>query len=145
MDFVIDLDPTHRVLRVTVTMALTDEAATNIYQTVKRVASRGGPYAGVIADLSQVADFPVSSNTVRALAATGPAVPGLGPRVMVAREPALYGLARMFELYRESMGGQSQIVVQAIDEAYNLLGVTPEDFSQRLFPEDVAGCVASES
>ena len=35
------------------------------------------------------------------------------------------------------MGGQLQ-VVQSIDEAYDLLKVSPEDFSQRLFPVDVA-------
>jgi hypothetical protein len=48
------------------------------------------------------------------------------------------GLARMFELYRDSMGVQVQ-VVQSLDEAYELLKVTPEGFTQRLFPEEVAG------
>jgi hypothetical protein len=88
-----------------------------MYWAVKLLASRGGPYTAVITDLSQVVDFPVSPDTIRALAATGPAVPGEGPRVMVAREPALYGMARMFELYRDSMGrGQTQIV-RSMDEA----------------------------
>src|SRR5579871_152934 len=67
VDCVVDLDPTHRVLRITVTTALADEACTDIYRTVARLASRGGPYAA-ITDLSQVADFPVSYKTVRALA-----------------------------------------------------------------------------
>jgi hypothetical protein len=44
----------------------------------------------------------------------------------------------MFELYRDSMGVQVQ-VVQSLDEAYELLKVTPEGFTQRLFPEEVAG------
>jgi anti-anti-sigma regulatory factor len=134
---VVDLDPIHRVLRITVTTALTDESCTEIYRAVARLASQGGPYAA-ITDLSQVADFPVSSDAVKALAATAPAIP-LGGRlsVIVARQPALFGIARMFELSRDSMGGQLQ-VVQSIDEAYNLLRVAPEDFSQRLFPEGVA-------
>jgi hypothetical protein len=137
MDFAVDLDPTHRVLRVTVTTALTDEACTDTYRAVKRLASRGGPYTGVITDLSQVVDFPVSSDTVRALAATAPAVPAVGPRVIVVKQPALYGLARMFELYRDSIDGQLQIV-ESMEAAYDLLGVTPQDFTQRLYPEDVA-------
>jgi hypothetical protein len=138
MDFAVDLDPTHRVLRITVATDLTDEACKNIYSGIKRLASRGGPYQGTILDFTQVVDFPVSSETIRALASTGPAVPGEGARILVAREPALYGLARMFELYRESMGGKLQTVVQSLDEAYELLKVTPQDFSERLFPEDVA-------
>jgi hypothetical protein len=137
MDFVVDLDPKHCVLRITVTTVLTDRAGRDIYQAVARLVSRGGPYAA-ITDLSQIEDFPISADTVRALAAAAPAIPlGDRPSVIVARQPALYGLARMFELHRDSMGGQLQ-VVQSIDEAYDLLKVRPEDFSQRLFPVDVA-------
>jgi hypothetical protein len=135
VDYAVDLDPTHGVLRITVTTALTDESCTEMYQTVARLASKGGPYA-TIADLSQVVDFPVSCNTVRALAATVPAVPGKRTRVIVANQPALYGLARMFQLSRDSMGGQLQ-VVQSMDDAYKLLEVAPRDFCRRLFPEDV--------
>jgi hypothetical protein len=57
--------------------------------------------------------------------------------MMVAPQPALSGLARMFEMHRESLGVQVQ-VVHSMDEAYDLLGVTPQDFSKRLFPEDEA-------
>jgi hypothetical protein len=133
VDCVVDLDPTHRVLRITVTAALTDESSMDMYQMVARLASEGGPYAA-ITDLSQVTTFPLSANAVRALAAAAPAIPGGRPSVIVAGQPALYGLARMFELSRDSMGGRLQIV-RSIDEAYSLLEVAPQDFSQRLFPE----------
>jgi hypothetical protein len=136
LEFVVDLDPKHRVLRITVTAALTDESGRNIYRAIARLASRGGPYAA-IADLSQVADFPISADTIRELAAMPPAVPVGRPRVIVAPQSALYGLARMFELYRDSMGGQLQ-VVRSMEEAYDLLEVSREDFSQRLFPVDLA-------
>jgi hypothetical protein len=43
----------------------------------------------------------------------------------------------MFELHRDSMGLQVQ-VVQSLGEAYELLRVTPQDFTRRLFPEDAA-------
>src|SRR5262245_52806127 len=132
MDYVIDLDPTHRVLRATVTGAFTDEGCTELYRTLERVASRDGPYAGIM-DLSQVAEFPISSRTIRVLAATNPALPGGRPRVIVASEPVMYGLARMFELCRDSMGGQLQ-VLRSPEEAYDWLGVRPEDFTQRVLP-----------
>ena len=134
MDFVIDLAPTHCVLRTTVTTVLTD-VSTKIYRTIAWVASRGGPYAA-ITDVSHVVDFRVSSDTVRALAVSSPAVPG-GPRVLVASKPALYGLARMGALIRDAMGEQLQIV-RSIGEAYDLLKVTPQDFSQRLLPKNLA-------
>ena len=136
MDYVVDLDPTHRVLRTTVTTAVTDESFQEIYRSVARLSATGGPYASIL-DLSQVVDFPVSTETIRTFAATSPAVPGGRPRVMVAPRPALYGLARMFELHRDSMGLQVQ-VVQSLGEAYELLRVTPQDFTRRLFPEDAA-------
>ena len=137
MEFVVDLDPMHLVLRITVTVVLTDKAAKDIYQAVACLALRGGPYA-VITDLSQVVDFPLTADTVRALAATALPIPlGDRPSVMVARQPALFGLARMFEMHRESMGVQLE-VVHSIDEAYDLLKVTPQDFSERLFPADLA-------
>jgi hypothetical protein len=136
MDFAIDLDPTHRVLRTTVTTGLTDESLREIYRTVTRLAATGGPYASIV-DLSQVVDYPVAAKTIRAFAAAAPAVPGVRPRVMVAPEPTLYGLARMFELHRNSMGVEVQ-VVRSMDEAYGLLKVRPEDFTQRLFPERMA-------
>ena len=132
-EVVVDLDPRHRVLRITLPSAVTDDGCREIYRTVGRLASRGGPYAA-IAGLSQVVDFPVFASTVRDLAARPTAIPGGRLRVIVASQPALYGLARMFELSRDSMGGQLQ-VVHSMDEAYKLLNVAPLDFSQRLFPE----------
>jgi len=124
------------VLRITVQTALTDGAARDIYQAVARLASRGGPYAA-ITDFSQVVDFPISTDTIRDLAATKPPIPlGDRPSVMVARQPALFGLARIFEMHRDAMGLQLQ-VVHSIDEAYDLLKVSSEDFTQRLSPLDV--------
>jgi hypothetical protein len=80
---VVDLDPTHRVLRITVTAALTDQAAKDIYQAVAPLASQGGPYA-TITDLSQVVDFPISADTIRTLAVTASPLP-----LASEREPLL--------------------------------------------------------
>ena len=75
MDCLIDLDPTHRVLRATVTTrALTDEGLTDLYRLIERIASQGGPYSAIM-DPSEVVAVRVSDKTVRTLAANDPAVP----------------------------------------------------------------------
>jgi len=53
MDYRIDLDPTHRVIRLTVTAVVTEELAEACYQSLWFIASRGGPYAAIF-DLSGV-------------------------------------------------------------------------------------------
>jgi hypothetical protein len=136
MAYLVDLAPTHKVLRITVTTAVTDESFKHIYRSIARFAAKGGPYASIL-DLSQVMDFPVSSDTIRDFAAGGAAVPGERHRVVVAAQSVLYGLVPMFELHGESTGVQVE-VAHSIDEAYELLGVSPEDFTQRLLPETMA-------
>jgi hypothetical protein len=104
-----------------------------MYQLVELIAFQGGPYSA-ITDLSQVERFPIPAKTIRSLAASAPAVAAGRPRVIVAKQDIAFGLSRMFDLSRDSMDGQLR-VVRSLDEAYDLLGVKPEDFSQRLFPQ----------
>jgi hypothetical protein len=136
MKYVIDLDPTHQVLRVTVTGTLTDPASCEMYASLSNFAAAGGPYAGIL-DLSGVTGNQLSIEAIRDLAQKPPAVPGGRPRVMVAPRPEDYGLLRMFELWRGERGGQFRLAL-SVDEAYAMLGVSPEDFSQRLLPEQLA-------
>jgi hypothetical protein len=132
-DYVIDLDPVHRVFRITIRKVVTDRLVLDVYRSVKRLAAQGGPYA-TLADCSQVEDLKLSAETVRSLALGVPAVPAGRPRVVVVNRIVMYGLARMFESTRTSMGVEFHIV-WSMDEAYTILGVSPGDFSQRLFPE----------
>jgi hypothetical protein len=137
MDYRIDLDPRHSVIRATITAAvLTHELAEECCQSVGRIASRGGPYAAIW-DLSGVTGTTASANDVRSRALSPPAVPGGRTRVLVAKEPVMYGLCRMLELTRDTMGGLLQ-VVHSLEEAYEIVGVRPEDLTVRLFPEDRA-------
>jgi hypothetical protein len=87
--------------------------------------------------VSQAEEVKVSSETVRFLSREASAIPGGRPRIVVHHKPVGYGLSRMFELLRDEMGGQHH-VVWSMDQAYAMLGVTPEDFTERLFPEVVA-------
>jgi hypothetical protein len=134
-DYVIDLDPIHQVLRLTLREVLTDQLLLDAYHALQRLAAQGGPYAAIF-DGSEVRDVKLSADTVRSLALGAPAVPAGRPRVVVVNRMVLYWLTRMFESTRTSMGLELHIV-WSVDEAYAMLGVSPEDFSQRLFPEDL--------
>ena len=133
-DYVIDLDPIHQVLRLTIRKVLTDQVVLDAYRSIGRLASQGGPYAAIF-DGSEVQDVKLSADTVRSLALGAPAVPAGRPRVAVVNTIVLYGLTRMFESTRTSVGLQVHIV-WSVEKAYAMWGVSPESFSQRLFPEN---------
>jgi len=57
--------------------------------------------------------------------------------VIVADEPWIFGMARMFQICRDSLGEQFH-VVRSLEEAYEMVGVRPEDFTQRIFPKWLA-------
>jgi hypothetical protein len=137
MHYEIDFDPTHSVIRVTVTAeTLTLDLAEEVYQRLSLFASRGGPYAAIF-DFSGATRITVPTEAIRGFAHRAPAVPGGRTRVAVAKQPSVYGLARMFKLSRDFMGGQYQ-VVHSLEEAYQIVGARPEDFMLRLFPIDLA-------
>jgi hypothetical protein len=137
MDYRIDLDPTHSVIRLTLTAeTVTLELGEDVYSCLTRIASRGGPYAAIF-DLSAVKRCTIPAEWIRDFAYRPPAVPEGRVRVEIAKEPSIYGLARMLQLYRDSMGGQFQ-VIHSPEEAYDILGVRPEDFTLCLFPKELA-------
>jgi hypothetical protein len=127
----VDLDPAHSVIRLTVTAEIvTLELAEDIYRHLSEVTSQGGPYAAIF-DLSDVRKSTIPAEAIRSFALRAPAVPEGRTRVEVAKEPSVYGLARMFQLYRDFMGEQYQ-VVHSLEEAYDMIGVHPEDFTECL-------------
>ena len=136
MDYSIDLDPEHRVIRLTIKAIVTEELAEDCYKSLSFIASRGGPYAAIF-DLSGVTGTTLSPDAVRGLAGRAPAVPAGRPRVIVADEPWIFGMARMFQICRDSLGEQFH-VVRSLEEAYEMVGVRPEDFTQRIFPKWLA-------
>jgi hypothetical protein len=106
-----------------------------------QVASEGGPYAAIF-DGSRVLNSTVSADTVRSLAAKTPAVAPGTVRVVVAPNLYVYGQARMIELLRDGMGGLFH-VVRSLDEAYAMLGVNHDSFTQRLFTSPGASLESS--
>jgi len=56
---------------------------------------------------------------------------------VVGPEPSIYGLARIFHMCREFLGDKFQ-VVGTLGEAYDFAGAHPEDFTEHLYPKDLA-------
>lgn len=132
MDYQVDLDPAELVIRLTVRAEiLTPELADDIYACLSRLGSRGGPYAAIY-DLSGVISTTLPTELVRTYARRAPVLPKGRTQVLVGKQPAIYGLARLFQICRESIGSEFE-VVHTLEEAYELIGVRP-NFTRRLFP-----------
>src|SRR5215831_9480173 len=68
MDYRVDLDPAHGVIRLTVTAEIvTLELAEDIYICLTRIASSGGPYAAIY-DLSEAKSTTLTTDAVRGFA-----------------------------------------------------------------------------
>ena len=136
-DFQIDLDPAHCIIRAAITApVLTEELAEDYYRALSLFASRGGPYAAIY-DFSRVTSTTLSPSAVRGFAMRPYPVPGPRHRVLVAKEPVIFGLARMLQLLQDVRGEHFQ-VVWSLEEGYAMLGVRPEDFTQRVSLKDLA-------
>jgi hypothetical protein len=139
MDYEIDLDPVHRVIRLTITSeTMTLECAKEIHARLERFASEGGQYAGIF-DLSAVKCTTITTDMVRRLARNKHPMPQEKgkPHVIVGEAPVIFGLARLFQMCGEAVDKEHE-VVHTLEEAYDVVAAHPEDFTQRLFPETMA-------
>ena len=75
----------------------------------------------------------IPTDMVRLFARRTPSIPMGRPHVIVGTELAIFGLARVFQLCREFIHGEFE-VVHTMEEAYDLVEVRPEDFTERIFP-----------
>jgi hypothetical protein len=134
MNYLVDLDHTHSVIRLTVTAEIiTLEMAEDCYVHLKRVTSDDGPYAAIY-DLSVPKSTTIPTDMARALARLRPSIPMGRPHVVVGKEPVIYGLARLFQMCREHLHGRFE-VVWTLQKAYDMVGCGPEDFTERLSPK----------
>jgi hypothetical protein len=122
MDYRVDLDPTHSVIRLTVTVEITTpELAEDVYICLARIVSSGSPFA-VLLNLSGVTAVKSPAAAARDLA--------FRDAVREWRTPVVVAL------YQDFLGGQCK-VVHSPEEAYDLVGVSLEDFTERLFPKEM--------
>jgi len=133
----IDLDPTHGVIRLTVLEEMVSlECAQDVYKQLSQVASKGGPYAAIY-DLSMAKHTTIPTDRVRLFAKRLPPLTMKRKHVVVGKETHIFGLARLFQICSDNVGKEFE-VVHTLEEAYEIVGVRPEDFTERLYPERVA-------
>jgi hypothetical protein len=137
MHYKIDLDPTHSVIRLTVLEeSVSLECAEDVHRHLSQVASSGGPYVAIY-DLSMAKGTTIPTEVVRTFAHRRPPLPMGRKHVVVGAFPVIYGLARLFQMCGESVGKEFE-VVHSLEEAYGIVAVRTEDFTERLFPERLA-------
>jgi len=97
MAFLFEFASANRILRLRFEGTVTDEELTTAYRLLAVHTERTPPRAGV-ADFSEVADFQVTTETLRRLAYSPPALANRDvPRFIVAPSQVIFGLARLFE------------------------------------------------
>ncbi len=122
-----DFDPTNRILRCRLDGSVTDEILAAFYQALTEQIARIDPRSA-IADFSAVTSFTVSTQTVRGLARSEPAMPDASRvRVVVAPPDDIYGIARAFQLAGEHTRPNLHIV-RTLKEAWAVLGVQDPHF-----------------
>jgi hypothetical protein len=125
VDYDLQYDLEHQVLLVLMGSTVTEASALAAYNAVRRFIAAVGP-CSTIADLSRVQIANVTGCVVQSLASM-PRATGAGNRlVLVAPQPVIYGLSRMFHLCR----GETEqcAVVRTLEEAYALLDLVRPDF-----------------
>lgn len=128
--YVMDFAPEKRILRVSFDGSMTDAIMIEAFQRVRQfVRTQGGCCA--IADFTEASMANVSGELIRGLAKQPALIPDQYVRVVVGRQDSAYGLARMYQI----IGGESRSnlhVVRTLQEAYDLLGVSAAEFSERI-------------
>jgi hypothetical protein len=130
MKHLLDFDPEHRVLRLTLTGVFTEAEYLVVREDVKRFVQTDGPCHGLI-DFRGVSKLDASADFVRMVAEKSPAFPATTIRVAVAPQPVIYGMIRMFQIIGDKTR-QRFHVVKTIEEAHSLLGFPSLDFSRRV-------------
>jgi hypothetical protein len=127
MPYHFEFDSTNQILCCRLDGQVTDEGLKEFYRVVADYVARTAPHAGIL-DMSGVTSFEVSTQTIRDLAMSPPAMPDpSSPRFIVAASPQIFGMARMFELQGQKTRPNLHIV-RIQEEAWAALGVHQPKF-----------------
>jgi hypothetical protein len=123
-----EFDEINQILLARIDGQLTDEALSDIYRLFRRYSVLTDAKAGIF-DLTGVTEFAVSSEFVRRLATTEPAMPKADerPRVVIAPQTHAFGLVRMFQIVGERTRPLFS-AVKTMDEVLKVLRASTPDF-----------------
>ena len=120
-------DATHRILRASVHGTITDDEIMQLRAETSRLIVEAQAGACIV-DLSDTDRYDISTETLRAMSHTAPAVPGVSiPVIIVAPDEYMYGSTRMFQMMSEAQRPWLH-VVKSIAEGCALLHVDQPKF-----------------
>jgi hypothetical protein len=125
VDYELRYDPKDRVLLIYMGRAVTKASAAAAQNAVQSFIAAEGP-CSVIADLSGVEREEIPGPFVQSLAGVPSAIADGKWLIFVAPQTPIYGLSRMFHLWRDEAPNYK--IVRTLEEAYALLGLEPQDF-----------------
>lgn len=122
MPYEFDFERTRRILRCRFQGEVNEEEFLKYYEELARHSRELTPAAGV-ADFSNAQPVRISRNLLQRVANEEPALHGMKAiRITIAPSPAVFGLARMFEIMGEHTRPNFH-VVRTESEAWAILGV----------------------
>jgi hypothetical protein len=121
MEFLLNFDHEHKLLLIRMGEVVTEASALAATAAVRTFAAAEDLRFG-IADLSPVERIQVSTNFIKSLATSPPAIPAEKTVVLVAPRDETYGMSRMFQILRDGLGVRFH-VVHTMVEAYEMLGI----------------------
>jgi hypothetical protein len=138
MPYSLEFAPTQRIFRARFDGTVTFETLREFFgETSKFVLERGGSLIGIV-DFSNVTTFDLSPQDVRELAILPPVIQDREAlRFIIAPSPAIFGLARMFELLGQETRPNLH-VVRSPKEVWVILGFDEPKFE----PIDDSGASA---
>lgn len=127
MPYQFDFDATNKIARCRVTGRVTDDELKECYEKIADFMALTDPRAAIM-DTSQVTAFEVSRDVILQLASRIPALPHPERiRVIVAPNPLIFGMSRMFGMEGERTRPNFH-VVRTQQEASAILGVWEPKF-----------------
>jgi hypothetical protein len=126
--FRFEFDRVDKFLLLRVEGRLTEELFAELYKAIRKYSVATNASAGIW-DMSSVTKFELSSEFLRELAKSEPAMPNATkrPRFIVATDTFGFGLMRMFQMSGERTRSALK-VVYTLDEAFAELGVQSPHF-----------------
>jgi hypothetical protein len=125
VDYELRYDPKDRILLIFMGKTVTKASASAAQEAVQRFIAAEGA-CSIIADLSAIAKEDVSGQFVQSLAWAPSAIASGKWLILVAPQTLIYGLSRMFHLWRGEAANYT--IVRTLEEGYALLGVGAQDF-----------------
>ncbi len=128
MSYRFEFDPMNKILMGRFEGRITEELGTEFYGAIRKYSIATDASAGIF-DFSSVTQIAVSSDFVRHMAQSEPAMPDVTrrPSFFVAPMTAGFGLSRMFQILGEATRPLLK-VVRSVDEALSELGVQSPHF-----------------